>query len=98
MAVKIKELSGRASSAVARHPRARKIAIWLVSIVAFIGIVATAAPPLLKSKIAAELSESLHRNVSIEEIWFNPLALSLTVRGFVVQERQGSGLYSRNCV
>jgi uncharacterized protein involved in outer membrane biogenesis len=88
MALKIKDLPGHAS-AIVRHPRTRKIAIWLVAIVALIGIV-VAAPPLLKNKIAAEASKRLHRNVSIEQIWFNPLTLSLAVRGFVVQERQGS--------
>jgi uncharacterized protein involved in outer membrane biogenesis len=49
-----------------------------------------AAPPLLRSKIASELSAQLHRPVSIEEIWFNPFTLSLTVRGFLVKEPQGS--------
>jgi uncharacterized protein involved in outer membrane biogenesis len=89
MATKITELRGRATK-IARHPRARKIAIWFVAIVAFIGIVAVAAPPLLKNKIAAELSAKLHRPITIEEIWFNPLTMSLTVRGFLMKERQGS--------
>jgi uncharacterized protein involved in outer membrane biogenesis len=89
MAPKITELSGHATK-IARHPRTRKLAIWLVAIVALIGISAFAAPPLLKTKIAAELSKTLHREVSIEQIWFNPFTMGLTVRGFVVKERQGS--------
>jgi uncharacterized protein involved in outer membrane biogenesis len=89
MAPKIKELSGHATK-IARHPRTRKLAIWLVAILALIGISLFAAPPLLKSKIATELSKTLHREVSIEQIWFNPFTMSLTVRGFVVKERQGS--------
>jgi uncharacterized protein involved in outer membrane biogenesis len=89
MAPKITKLTGHASK-IARHPRTRKIAIWVIAILALIGISAFAAPPLLKTKIAAELSKTLHREVSIEQIWFNPFTMSLTVRGFVVKERQGS--------
>jgi uncharacterized protein involved in outer membrane biogenesis len=89
MAPKITALSGHASK-IARHPRIRKFAIWLVAILAVIGISAFAAPPLLKGKIATELSKTLHREVSIEQTWFNPFTMSLTVRGFLVKERQGS--------
>jgi uncharacterized protein involved in outer membrane biogenesis len=89
MASKIKELGGHATK-IARHPRARKLAIWLAAIAALIGISAFAAPPLLKGKIATELAKTLHREVSIEQIWLNPFTMSLTVRGFVMKERQGS--------
>jgi uncharacterized protein involved in outer membrane biogenesis len=89
MAPKIKELSGHAAK-IAHHPRTRKVAIWVVAIFAFVCLVAFAAPPLLKGKIATELSQTLHRDVSIEQIWFNPFTMSLTIRGFVVKERQES--------
>ncbi|MGB7951567.1 MAG: DUF748 domain-containing protein, partial [Candidatus Binatia bacterium] len=89
MAQKIQKLRGRATD-IARHPRTRKIAIWVIAIVAFVYLVTFAAPPLLRNKIASELSAQLHRPVSIEEIWFNPFAMSLTVRGFLVKEPQGS--------
>ena len=48
-----------------------------------------AAPPLLRGKIASELSQKLHRPVTIEQIKFNPYALTVTVRGFLMQEKQG---------
>src|SRR5947209_8258484 len=89
MALKITELRGRTTEIV-RHPRTRKIAIWLAAIFAFIGILALAGPPLLKGKIAAELSKKLHREVTIEQIRINPFAMSLTVRGFLMKERQSS--------
>jgi uncharacterized protein involved in outer membrane biogenesis len=89
MALKITELRGRTTEIV-RHPRTRKIAIWLAAIFAFIGILALAAPPLLKGKIAAELSTKLHRQVSIEQIRINPFAMSLTIRGVLMKERQSS--------
>jgi uncharacterized protein involved in outer membrane biogenesis len=89
MALKITQLRGRTTEIV-RHPRTRKIAIWLAAIFAFIGILALAAPPLLKGKIAAELSTKLHRQVSIQQIRINPFAMSLTIRGFLMKERESS--------
>jgi uncharacterized protein involved in outer membrane biogenesis len=89
MSPKITELRGRATG-IARHPRTRKIAIWLVAIFAFVVVVVLVAPPLLKNKIAAELSTKLHRPISIEQIRVNPFTMSLTVRGFLMKERQGS--------
>src|SRR5215475_2477550 len=89
MAAKITALRGRATE-IARHPRTRKIAIWLVAIFAFFVILALAAPPLLKNNIAAQLSTKLHRPISIEQIRVNPLTMSLTVRIFLMKERQGS--------
>ena len=90
MASKITELRGRATEIV-HHPRTRKIAIWLVAIVVAFGILAgLVAPPLLRGKLASELSKKLHREVSIEQIRINPFAMSVTVRGFLMKERQGS--------
>lgn len=90
MAAKITELRSRATE-VAHHPRTRKMAIWLVAIVAAFGIIAgLAAPPLLRGKLASELSTKLHRQVSIEQLRINPFAMSVTVRGFLMKERQGS--------
>ena len=89
MSPKITELRGRATG-IARHPRTRKIAIWLVAIFAFVVVVVLVAPPLLKNKIAAELSTKLHRPISIEQIRVNPFTMSLTVRGFLMKERQGA--------
>ncbi|MET0584925.1 MAG: DUF748 domain-containing protein, partial [Candidatus Binatia bacterium] len=89
MAPKIEKLRGRATE-IARHPRTRKIAIWVIAIFALFCLLALATPPLLRNKIAAELSTTLHRPVSIEQIWFNPFTMALTVRGFLVKERDGS--------
>jgi uncharacterized protein involved in outer membrane biogenesis len=90
MASNITELRGRARELV-RHPRTRKIAIWFVAIVAAFGILGgLVAPPLLRGKLASELSKKLHREVSIRQIRINPFALSVTVRGFLMKERQAS--------
>ena len=75
--------------AIARHPRTRKIAIWSVSIIVAIGVLlGLIAPPLLRGKIAAELSNKLHREVTIEQIKINPYVMTVAVRGFTMKERQ----------
>ena len=71
------------------HPRTRRIAIWTVSIVVAFGVLlGLVAPPLLRGKIAADLSQKLHREVTIEQIRLNPYAMTATMRGFLMKERQ----------
>lgn len=43
-------------------------------------------PPIIKSVLLKKLSETLHRDVAIQAVRFNPFMLSLTVRGFVMKE------------
>jgi hypothetical protein len=90
MMVDAREIRDRASR-LARHPRTRKIAIWFVGILVAIGIIAgLAAPPLVRSKLASTLSEKLHRQVTIEQVRINPYAVTATVRGFLMKERESS--------
>jgi uncharacterized protein involved in outer membrane biogenesis len=90
MATDAKELRKRASE-IARHPRTRKIAIWIVAITVAIGILgALVAPPLLRGKLAAVLTDKLHRAVTIEQIRINPYTMTATVRGFLMKERQSA--------
>jgi len=49
-----------------------------------------ALPPILKSILIKQLSQNLHREVTIEKISVNPYALSLTAKGFKVKDRQTS--------
>ena len=75
--------------AIARHPRTRKIAIWSAAIIVGIGVLlGLIAPPLLRGKIAAELSNKLHRQVTIEQIKINPYVMTVALRGFAMKERQ----------
>jgi len=50
-------------------------------------------PPVLKSLLVKNLSEKLHRSVSLEAIGFNPFTLALSVKGFSVKERQGADTF-----
>ena len=88
MAAKANQILSRTRD-LALHPRSRKIAIWLVSIIVAVGVlVGLVAPPLLRGKIASELSQKFHREVAIEQIRLNPYAMTATVRGFSMKERQ----------
>jgi uncharacterized protein involved in outer membrane biogenesis len=49
-----------------------------------------ALPPLIKSLLVKKLSETLHREVTIQKIKFNPYTLCVTVVGFQVKERGSS--------
>jgi len=90
MAPELADLRAKTAKIV-RHPRTRKTIIWIAAIVIAIGVLlGLAAPPLLRGKIASELSQKLHRPVTIQQIKFNPYALTLTVRGFLMQEKQGT--------
>ncbi len=50
-------------------------------------------PPIAKFFLTKKLSEALHRQVTIQQIKTNPYALSFTVRGFLVHDREGSGKF-----
>ena len=90
MAPGTKELKDRAAE-LARHPRARIIALWFVAVTIIVGVLGSlVAPPLLRGKLASVLSEKLHRAVTIEQIRINPYAMTVAVRGFLMKERQGT--------
>ena len=46
-------------------------------------------PPILKSILTQKLSESLHREVMINQIKINPYMLSITVKDLVIKEKDG---------
>ncbi len=78
------------AATIFRHPRTRKIAIWCAGIFVALGVLlGLAAPPLLRGKVASELSKTLHRPVTIEQIKINPYTMTVTVRGFLMKEKQG---------
>ena len=66
----------------------------LIAAAAFLFVVAVAgflaAPPVLKKVLVKTLSETLHRPAAIREISVNPFVLSLSVRGFVLNDRNGT--------
>lgn len=86
----VNELRNRASRLL-RHPRTRTVVILVIAIFVAIGVLGgLVAPPLLRSKLSSTLSEKLHRQVTIEQIQINPYAMTATVRGFLMKERQSN--------
>jgi uncharacterized protein involved in outer membrane biogenesis len=69
--------------------RLRKLLIWsgavfvVLTLFAFIGL-----PPLMRSFLIRTLSNTLHREVAIQQIRINPFTLSLTVRGLTIKDRE----------
>lgn len=89
-ALDLKRFGSRAAHFAGR-PRARKAVIWVASILVGVGVLGgLVAPPLLRDRLARELSTALRREVSIRQIRINPYALSASVRGLAVKERQGA--------
>jgi uncharacterized protein involved in outer membrane biogenesis len=69
--------------------RLMKIILWIVGLFvlfSFIGFFV--APPVIKSILLKRLSDTLHRDISIESFRINPYAFSVTVKGFDMKERQ----------
>ena len=68
--------------------KARKISLGvLIFFVVFTLFGFFAVPPILKSVLVKKLSEGLHRQVSIKQVKVNPFMLSVTLRGFLVKEK-----------
>jgi hypothetical protein len=80
--VKLKQLGS--------SPTAKRTFIGaLIFLVVFAVVGFFVVPPVLKSILTKKLSEGLHRQVAIRQIKVNPFMLSVTVRGFLIKERNG---------
>ncbi|NTV70494.1 MAG: DUF748 domain-containing protein [Azonexaceae bacterium] len=73
-----------------KSPRSKRIGKWLAGVFVVFGVLGFfAAPPLLKSILQKQLSEQLHREVSIEKIDINPYGLSARINGFSIKAEGG---------
>ena len=74
-----------------KSPRTRKYGLRLVIAFVLIGMLGfLVLPPVLKHVLLGQISEALHRPVAIKSISINPYALSATLEGFEVKEREGA--------
>jgi len=72
------------------RPRLKKIIIGLIIFFALFTLVGFfVLPPILKSILTKQLSQNLHREVTISQIKVNPYTLSITARGLMVKDRTG---------
>jgi hypothetical protein len=68
----------------------KKILLGLVIFIVLLSIAGFfIAPAVIKPLAIKNISEALHRKVSIDKISINPFALSLTVRGFALEDPGG---------
>ncbi|PWB80788.1 MAG: hypothetical protein C3F08_03500 [Candidatus Methylomirabilota bacterium] len=90
MSASVTALAGR----LMRAPRLRKLLIWFGAVVAALILFAFfALPPLMKSYLIRTLSDTLHREVAIQQIGINPFTLSVTVGGVTVKDRDTSDTF-----
>lgn len=72
----------------------RKIIVGLIVFLALVGLAGFfIVPPIIKPVIIKKLSEALHREVLIEKLTINPYALSITIRGFNLKEKENSSTF-----
>ncbi len=70
------------------RPHAKKIAIGVVIFfVVFTLVGFFVLPPIAKSILTKQLSQNLHREVTIERIKVNPYTLSISVRGLTIKDK-----------
>ena len=71
---------------------------WIIGAVVFFVLFTIigffVVPPIVKSVLASQLSAALHREVTINEVRFNPFVLSATVRGLSVKEPKGAETFA----
>ena len=73
------------------RPRLKKILTgFIIFFVVFTLVGFFVLPPILKSILIKQLSQNLHREVTINQIKVNPYTLSITARGLLVKNRGSS--------
>jgi len=73
------------------RPQVKKIVLGLIIFFAVFTLVGFfALPPIVKSILTKQLSENLHRAVTIDQIKINPYTLSIAVRGLTIKDKGSS--------
>lgn len=73
-----------------KSPRSKRIGLWAAVIFMLFGLLGYfAAPPLLKWVLVKQLTQQLHREVSVTAVAINPYALSARVEGLAVRAADG---------
>ena len=76
--------------ALAKSPKTKRYTLRTVLAFVLVGVLGFfVLPPLVKSVLLDQLSQALHRPVAVERVRINPYALSLTLEGVSIGERDG---------
>ena len=79
-------------AATARKPGFRKALVAAAAaVLLYTGVGFLAFPPIVRSQLDRRLSALLHRPVSVEKVRVNPFALSVTIDGLSIGDRDGAG-------
>lgn len=79
-----------------RFVRIRKPLMWMAAFLIFFTVVGFfVLPPIIKSVLIKKLSETLHRQVAVQEVSVNPYSLTVRIRGFIVKEKEGKDTFLR---
>jgi len=75
--------------------RKRKLALWALGLLLAYTVAGFfILPPIIRSVAVKQLSKQLGREVSIEQVKFNPFAFSCAVRGLLIKDRDGQPFVS----
>ncbi|HSY17807.1 MAG TPA: DUF748 domain-containing protein [Candidatus Acidoferrales bacterium] len=75
--------------------RKRKLLLWGFGLLLFYTVMGfLILPPIVRSIAVKQLSKQLDREVSIQQIKINPFALSTTVRGLLIKDKDGEPFLS----
>jgi hypothetical protein len=78
-----------------KKSKSRKLAFWAVGLFLFYTIVGFfILPPIIRSVASKKLSAQLGREVTIQQVKVNPFALSGTIRGLLIKEKNGDPFLS----
>jgi len=76
-------------------PRKRKIALWIFWLFVFYTVAGFfILPPIVRSVAVKQISSQLDREVSIQKVKINPFALSATVDGLLIKDKDGQPFVS----
>jgi len=76
-------------------PRKHKITVWIIGLVLFYIVAGfLVLPPVIRHIAVKQLSAQLEREVTIEKIKINPLALSTTIHGLLIKDKDGQPFVS----
>src|SRR5712671_4631429 len=76
-------------------PRGRKVRFWILGLVLGYTILGFfILPPIIRAVAVKQLSGQLDREVSIRKVKLNPYALSVTVRGLLIKDKDQQPLVS----
>ena len=76
---------------IRKFSRPVKVLLWLGGALVVYAIVGFfVAPAVIKAQMLKRLPSILHRPVAVAQVKVNPFALSLTIRGFAVNENNGA--------